>query len=241
MKIKFFSHDANAMIDNKIEEMRSVYGMEGYGVYWALIEAMSQENDISLSMSDRQIKALKMKMHMKLNLISYINDCIEIGLFKTDGERFWSDSLRKRCQFAFDIADKRKKAALARWNKSEESKTDKKQDVDEGWKRVVDTYEKEIGLLPMGTAAETLMSYYDDLGADAMIIGIKRTNNAQPDAPFQYLKSILEVYVSKHVKTAAEAEAINNAFDRKRKRENDTQEDNEQDKGIENKDDVRWF
>lgn len=42
MKDLYFSHDRNALSDNKISELRGIYGMEGYGVFWALLEAMSR-------------------------------------------------------------------------------------------------------------------------------------------------------------------------------------------------------
>ena len=37
-EIVFFSHDANAMNDTKILNMRADYGIEGYGLYWVIIE-----------------------------------------------------------------------------------------------------------------------------------------------------------------------------------------------------------
>ena len=51
MKDLYFSHDRNALNDNKISLMRGSYGMEGYGVYWAIIEALSREPDLCLEYS----------------------------------------------------------------------------------------------------------------------------------------------------------------------------------------------
>ena len=34
----YFSHDGNAAQDPKMQALISVYGMEGYGRYWRLIE-----------------------------------------------------------------------------------------------------------------------------------------------------------------------------------------------------------
>jgi len=42
----YFSHDSNARHDPNICEMRLNYGMEGYGLYWVMIEMMrEQENN----------------------------------------------------------------------------------------------------------------------------------------------------------------------------------------------------
>lgn len=87
---------------------------------------------------------------------------------------------------------------------------------DPEWKRVTDTYLSEIGMLPGGTAGEALVSYFDDIGADAMIFAIQRTNKAQPDSPYKFLKSILDDYADHGVHSLADAEARSRDFDRRR-------------------------
>lgn len=82
------------------------------------------------------------------------------------------------------------------------------------WKRVTDTYQKEIGTLPTGTALEKFGSYIEDLGADAVIVAIKRTNEAQPRVPWTYLKRILDSFADKHVHSEDDAIAACNDFDR---------------------------
>lgn len=39
----FFSHDCNARNDPKILALRSVYGAEGYGVYFMLVEILREQ------------------------------------------------------------------------------------------------------------------------------------------------------------------------------------------------------
>ena len=87
----------------------------------------------------------------------------------------------------------------------------------EDWKRVSATYQKEIGTLPTGTALETFSSYIEDLGADAVIVAIKRTNEAQPLVPWTYLKRILDSFADKNVHSEEEAIAACNDHDRKMK------------------------
>ena len=38
----WFKHDYNARNDEKVLELRSVYGAEGYGVFWMLVESMAE-------------------------------------------------------------------------------------------------------------------------------------------------------------------------------------------------------
>ena len=40
--MKWFKHDANASIDAKLKRVRAKYGMEGYGLYWYLLECIAK-------------------------------------------------------------------------------------------------------------------------------------------------------------------------------------------------------
>jgi len=40
--MKWFKHDANAMLDAKLKRVRMKYGMEGYGLYWYLLECIAK-------------------------------------------------------------------------------------------------------------------------------------------------------------------------------------------------------
>lgn len=135
MKDLYFTHDQNALNDIKISELRGLYGMEGYGTYWALIEAMCREDDASLLYADRRFGALKVAFQTSFDLKQFVDDCIEIGLFVSDGERFWSESLRKRLskrQTQSDTFTNRGKvAAEARWKKAKENANSDATDANE--------------------------------------------------------------------------------------------------------------
>lgn len=87
--------------------------------------------------------------------------------------------------------------------------------IDEGWLRVVKFYENNIGLVPTGTAGETLVSYYDDLGADVVCKAIEVTNRAQPDKPWRYLQSVLNKWVGLRIDTPEKADAYNRDLERR--------------------------
>lgn len=41
----FFDHDYNARNDEKVLQLRSEFGAEGYGVYWMILESMAESSD----------------------------------------------------------------------------------------------------------------------------------------------------------------------------------------------------
>jgi len=109
----YFSHDSNAHNDMKIKEMRCVYGYEGYGWYWVLVELMRDESDYKLKCNGKYAANIYSK---ELNTspdiaLKFIKDCIEeFGLFKSDDEYFWSDSLLRRMEHREEIRKKRQEA-----------------------------------------------------------------------------------------------------------------------------------
>lgn len=116
----YFSHDGNANTDEKILMLRADHGWEGYGIYWLLIELMFQTGDTALKHS--LVRGIAVANNIDITLLSgVINTCITVGLFATENDLFWSDSLRRRKQ---DYAEKKKqkssagkKGMEARWGK----------------------------------------------------------------------------------------------------------------------------
>lgn len=130
----YFSHDSNALSDPKILSMRCDYGLEGYGLYWAIIEMLRNETTYKLSLDKTTYRAIQMQTHTKISVEKYIKDCIEEyressqgnGLFNTDNTYFWSESLLSRMSKMEDVREKRseagKKSAEKRWGKKDKKK-----------------------------------------------------------------------------------------------------------------------
>ena len=76
MKERYFSHDQNAMADNKIVDLRSLYHMEGYGVYWGVVEALSRESDMALPLTKRKMSAFSLSMQPSFDMMKFIQDCV---------------------------------------------------------------------------------------------------------------------------------------------------------------------
>ena len=118
----YFSHDSNALTDTKILNMRADYGLEGYGLYWAIIEMMRNEEDYKLNLNKNTYRAIKTLTNTTIDIEKFINDCIEdYRLFEKQEERFYSNSLLRRME------QKDKKSAIARekaekrWNSNAEA------------------------------------------------------------------------------------------------------------------------
>ena len=93
--VYYFSHDANARNDQKILMLRAEQGWQGYGLYWALVEMMFENEETSLC--HRKAKGIAANCNIDITeLESILQTCIEEGLFESDGETFWSNSLRHR-------------------------------------------------------------------------------------------------------------------------------------------------
>lgn len=117
----YFSHDSNARNDTKVLSMRCDYGLEGYGMYWIIVEALRDETDYKLKLDKCTYRALAMQMHSTTDAVEqFINDCIvEYNLFNSDTESFWAESLLRRMSKFEDIREKRRMAANKRWKKDE--------------------------------------------------------------------------------------------------------------------------
>jgi hypothetical protein len=127
----YFSHDSNARHDPKILLLRSVYGSEGYGWYWILVETLREQADFTLDKQGKySFNALALQMHCNKDTAEkFVNDCIEeFELFDTDGDKFWSNSLLRRMAMKEELSQKRKKAAEQRWSKKEEDTNDMQKD-----------------------------------------------------------------------------------------------------------------
>ena len=114
----YFSHDANARNDEKVLMLRAEHGLEGYGIFWILIEMMFESSDTCLCHS--KIKGIAVSCNIDITVLeSVINTCIEEKLFDSDGEVFYSDSLIKRKAKYLDIKTKKseagKKGMAKRW------------------------------------------------------------------------------------------------------------------------------
>ena len=122
----YFSHDSNAKDDERCEYLIAKYGLTAYGVYWVIIEKMHEQSDGKLNC--KFIDTIT-KYNIDITLLKQIyNDAIEIGLFITDGEKYWSDRVLRNKQIFDEKRHKKSEAGklgmAARWqNKGNDNTT----------------------------------------------------------------------------------------------------------------------
>lgn len=119
----YFPHDCNARNDSKILALRSVYGAEGYGVYWMLIEILREQPDYKLKITKYLFSALAMQMQIQKERLQEIVEacCVEFSeggdpLLINDGEYLYSASLLRRMEKVDTISKARREAARKRWD-----------------------------------------------------------------------------------------------------------------------------
>lgn len=134
----YFPHDCNARNDPKVLALRSVFGAEGYGVYFMTVEILREQPEYKLKSNKYLYNALAMQMQVQVERVQEIIEacCTEFtdgdgsALFVNDGEYLYSASLLRRMGKVDDISKLRKEAARKRW----ENKACKDSDENDGCK-----------------------------------------------------------------------------------------------------------
>ena len=106
----YFSHDYNAANDTKILFLRHQLGMEGYGIYWFLIEQLANAGG---KLPLELIPVLTMQMQstdVKVNGVIH-----NFGLFTIEHNEFWSDRLQNHLELRNRLSEGGKNGAANRW------------------------------------------------------------------------------------------------------------------------------
>ena len=105
----YFPHDSNARNDQRLMKVRMKYGMEGYGIYFAIIEILREQADYTLSFND--LESVSFDLRVKKDVIEDI--VTNYNLFVIEGHSmFYSKSLKKRLECMDE--KKRKRVAAGR-------------------------------------------------------------------------------------------------------------------------------
>jgi hypothetical protein len=83
--VKWFKHDSNASIDAKLKRLRLKYGMEGYGVYWYLLECVArtvEPHNLTFELEeDAELIAAEVNIHRDV-IEEMMRFMCELGLFE---------------------------------------------------------------------------------------------------------------------------------------------------------------
>lgn len=114
----YFPHDSNARQDPKILLLLSIYGYQGYGWYWALIETMRDQSNYMYPMRSQYVwNAIADLLKTDADTAKkFVTDCIdEFKLFDADEEYLWSPSFLRRMEKKDEKTQKARSAALQKW------------------------------------------------------------------------------------------------------------------------------
>jgi len=111
-KSYYFSHDYTAAQDTKVLFLRLKYGMEGYGIYWFIIEQLAVAGG---NLPINILPVLAMQMHTTEDKV--LNIIKDFDLFVIEDNRFNSKRLLTTITMRETLATKGKEGADKRWNK----------------------------------------------------------------------------------------------------------------------------
>lgn len=109
----YFSHDADARNDEKIIGLIMEHGMEGYGIFWSIIEMLRTATEHKMHLD---YKRIAFALHVDDENVKSVIHGFE--LFDNDERFFWSESLLRRMNIKNIISEERRKAAKSRWDKA---------------------------------------------------------------------------------------------------------------------------
>ena len=111
---RYFKHDSNARGDLKMIVLRKKHGLEGYGVYFCLLEMLCCEQNHELCL-DFEALAFDLQVDKKL-----IEDIVKnFGFFKFKRGKFYSKPFKERMKVLDNIREGWKKGGKKRWEKKD--------------------------------------------------------------------------------------------------------------------------
>lgn len=120
----YFQHDYNARTDPKLQDVLIEHGAAGLGVFWCVVEQLYEQGG---HLPLKSCKSIAFALHVDVAMVeSVVND---FDLFTNDGEKFWSKSVITRLGKRADISEKRKAAAIKRWQSSKDKQEQCKADA----------------------------------------------------------------------------------------------------------------
>lgn len=117
----YFRHDCNARNDQKIIALRIRHKMEGYGIYWSIIE-MLRESASYMCTTDYNIVAFG--LHVGADKIKSIVEDFGLFEFTQDGKYFYSKRLLNDMQVREETSNAMRDLANKRWREAKEQQQD---------------------------------------------------------------------------------------------------------------------
>jgi len=177
----YFSHDYNAANDTKVLFLRHQLGMEGYGIYWYLIEQLANAGG---KLPLELIPVLAMQMHctdVKVNGV-----LMNFGLFSIESGEFWSERLQNHLELRQKLSESGKTGANNRWgNRVAIGEGNAKESKEKEIK------EKEIKIKEINIDFDFFWDYYDKRVGEKSKIKKKWDNltDEEREKAFKFIES----------------------------------------------------
>jgi hypothetical protein len=111
----YFPHDENARNDQKLLKLRAKYGLEGYGLWWCILETMAADSNGYLDGSAMAGLSLSYGIAIeKLQEIIVFLESIEL-LIKCDHGNFYNNRMLEHKNFRKERSASGKKGAESTW------------------------------------------------------------------------------------------------------------------------------
>lgn len=122
-EVIYFSHDANSRNDPKVLKLRlKLNNMEGYGIYFCLLEMMREQPEFKLSLD---YEAIAFGLNVSSDLVQKVVNDFE--LFVVQSDCFYSESLIRRMNKMKEKSFKASQSAKKRWDLKPEKETEPKE------------------------------------------------------------------------------------------------------------------
>ena len=129
----YFSHDAKARRHTNLQALQLIYGIEGYGRFWILMEILREQPNYKYQLKTKFAYPVLAKELATTpeKVKEFISSCInDFSLFKTDGRYFWNDTLIETMDLMEAKSKRAREAVKKRWAKSKEQAGKKEMNTD---------------------------------------------------------------------------------------------------------------
>lgn len=127
-KTNYFSHDSNSRNDSKILAVRIKYGVEGYGIYFMILERLREESDY---MCNKDYNSIAFDLRVDTSKVKSVVEDFGLFVFTDDGKYFYSESFMERMEFKDEKSKKASESANKRWEKEKSMRTHTEPDANE--------------------------------------------------------------------------------------------------------------
>jgi len=171
----YFPHFCNARSDRKIRRLRKELGIEGYGIYFMVLEVLREQEDFAYPLKDIDLLAddfSASEAKVEAVVKSY-------GLFRVDDDKFfYSPKLIEYLKPYLERSKRARNAALKRWHgdfnanadanalpKQSSSNASKREESKVKYSKVNDSKEEEADKSAI-PSLQDVRNYFDENGYD---------------------------------------------------------------------------